>query len=125
MNAWRNTIEQYSIKFLAPSIDYDLSKPPGLRNRGGGTGVKYARINESSDLHLCKSVSSIDEIEADDIVFADWLWFYNEQDKIDSVKSFLELPNVKGIFSSFVHWFIFHVSRVLHFLFTRTVCNLS
>ena len=93
---------QYSIKFLVPSkiATYDLSRPPGLRNRGGGMGVKYARVEEASRIHFCQRITSVDEIEPHDIVFADWLWFVASDDKVDAVKSFIELPNVKGIYGS-------------------------
>ena len=81
-------------------MDYDLSRPPGLNNRGGGTGVKYARILEASDFHFVGRISNVEEIEPDDIVFADWLWFYpadETQSKAGKIKQFLELENIKGI----------------------------
>lgn len=98
MNAW-NRADQFSIKFLVPgkSAGYDLDKPPGNKNTGGGTGVKYARIESMNGYHLCRRASAVDEVEPDDVVFADWLWFY-DGDKIDQIKSFLDLPNVKGIY---------------------------
>ena len=100
--AWNAT--QHSIKFLVPSkfAKYDLSRPPGLRNTGGGMGVKYARVEQASRIHFCQRITSVDEIEPDDIVFADWLWFVASDgiDKVDCVKPFIELPNVKGIYGS-------------------------
>ena len=101
----RGLSPQYSLKFLVPDkcVGYDLSRPPGLRNPGGGIGVKYARVEEASDFHLCQRASSLDEIEADDIVFADWLWFLPDkkgETHVDKVKAFVSLPNLKGIYGS-------------------------
>ncbi len=98
------TIPQLIIKFLVPakSAKYDLLRAPGLQNTGGGVGVKYARVEEASEYHLCQRITDIDEIEPTDIVFADWLWFVGDKDqsKTDKIKSFIGLPNVKGIYGS-------------------------
>ena len=86
----------------AKCIGYDLEKPPGLRNVGGGIGTKYARVEEASEWHECRNIATIKEIEADDIVFADWLWFVGDQEanRVDKIKEFIELPNIKGVYGS-------------------------
>ena len=92
------------LKFLMPPefAEYDLSMPPSQRNRGGGVGVKYARIAEIEGDYDCERISEVDEIESDDVVFVDWLWFCTGQSKslVDQAKLFIELPNPKIIYGS-------------------------
>ncbi len=94
-----------SLKFLVPPefVGYDLSRPPSRTNRGGGVGVKYARVEQAGgDDFDCKRISTVDEVEADDVVFADWLWFCTGIDTtmIEQAKRFIELPNPKVLYGS-------------------------
>ena len=52
---------QYNLKFLVldKMVHYDLAKPPGLRNTGGGMGTKYARLVEASNYHICQRASAL------------------------------------------------------------------
>ena len=94
-----------NFKFLIPSVftNYDLSKPIGPANFGSGMGVTYARIEQfSPDDFNCHRASEIEEIESDDIIFADWLWFCSSPGRSisDQAKRFIELPNPKVIYGS-------------------------
>ena len=94
-----------SLKFLLPSqfSSYDLLNPPGPHNRGGGVGVKYARIEEAGgDAYDCQRISDVQDVGPEDIVFADWLWFCSTGGKsiVDQVKSFIELPSPRCVYGS-------------------------
>lgn len=78
----------------------------GPTNQGGGVALKYARVEEACRPDFKgERIGSIDEIEPDDIVLVDWMWFRmtSEGEKttpVDRVKSFVELPNLKLIYGS-------------------------
>ena len=98
-------MDKPSLKFLLPVqfMDYDLSRPPGPNNPGSGVGVKYARVEEAcGDEYHCKRISDTSEVEPEDIVFADWLWFCATPGRsmIDQVKALIELTNLKVIYGS-------------------------
>ena len=97
---------EMSLRFLIPPefMAYDLSRPPGRVNRGGGMGVKYARVEKAGgDDFDCKRISTVDEVEANDIVFCDWLWFCAGgigTTMQSQAKQFVELSNPKIIYGS-------------------------
>jgi len=98
-------MDKLSLKFLLPAkfVNYDLLKPPGPNNIGGGVGVKYARIEEAGgEEYRCTRIAETGAVEADDIVFADWLWFCATDGKSmsDQAKAFIELQNPKCIYGS-------------------------
>ena len=98
-------MDKIGLKFLLPAefVDYDLLKPPGPNNIGGGVGVKYARIEEAGgEDYRCTRISDTGAVEEDDIVFADWLWFCATDGKSisDQVKAFIELKNPKCVYGS-------------------------
>ena len=98
-------MDKLSLKFLLPAkfVDYDLLKPPGPNNIGGGVGVKYARIEEAGgEDYRCTRIAETSAVEADDVVFADWLWFCATDGKSisDQAKAFIELQNPKCIYGS-------------------------
>lgn len=93
-----------TLDFLLPErfADYDLAKPPGFNNRGGGVGTKYARVEEAGgDDYECRRIHDLDQIESD-IVFADWLWFcVGEEIQLkEQVKSFAALDKMKVLYGS-------------------------
>ena len=99
-------MDRYRLKFLIPPhfVDFDLLQPMGPKNRGGGTALKYARVQEAAAPHFkCDRVGSTDDVDPGDIVFADWMWFCVTEDDtqpIDRVKHFLEMPNIKIVYGS-------------------------
>ena len=54
--------------------DYDLMRPPGKNNPGGGVPLKYARTASIPGNHNFRIITSLAEVESD-ILFADWIWF--------------------------------------------------
>lgn len=88
-------------------VDYNLLEPMGPKNPGGGVALKYARVQEAcSPYFKAARIGSVDEIEPNDIVFADWMWFCVIKDdegditNIDKVKAFIEIPNIKLVYGS-------------------------
>ena len=79
------------MKLLVPErmVKFDLGLPAGLRNAGGGVGVKWARVEEALRLRYpdISRVSSLDEVEGDAVIVEPF-WFGS--DYKDSVKAFLE-----------------------------------
>ena len=91
------------LDFLVPRrfAAYDLSRPPGYRNLGSGVGVKYARVEEAGGKQYhCRRTFDISEIKSD-IIFADWLWFCLDADRVEQIKSFLACEaSIKIIYGS-------------------------
>ena len=97
----------YNLTFLIPShfVDYDLKKPMGPANIGGGVALKYARVEEAGPPEFnCVRIGSTNDIKPDDVVFVDWMWFCITRDEsegiVDRVKQFVEIPNPKIIYGS-------------------------
>ena len=99
-------MEKYNLKFLIPPdfANFDLLKPMGPGNLGGGVALKYARVEEAgTPCFNCKRISLTNEIQPDDIVFVDWMWFCvikDDAQPVDRVKAFIEIPNHKIIYGS-------------------------
>ena len=123
-------MEKYNLKFLIPLdfSNFDLLKPMGPKNLGGGVALKYARVEEAATPYFnCKRIGLTNEIQPDDIVFVDWMWFCVTEDEtsvVDRVKQLIEIPNPKIIYGSefcvvklpfnLVRQIVDHTDMVLH-----------
>lgn len=83
--------------------DYDLLRPPGPDNPGGGVSTKYARCASIPGDLSFRRITTIPEVSAD-TVWADWLWFSpafmgeGEDEKEERIEAFLGLDvQFKGI----------------------------
>ena len=82
---------------------YDLMKPPGPGNSGGGVATKYARCASIPGGLNFRRITTVSEVDTD-IVWADWLWFSpaylgdEEDNKEQRIRDFLSLDvKFKGI----------------------------
>ena len=65
---------------------FDITKPLGMKNPGGGMGTKYSRVRDllSQRYPNIRLVSDIDEIDSDSVI-VDAFWFAsNPKEKVDA-----------------------------------------
>lgn len=78
----------------ASVAQYDLSRPPGNANPGGGVGVKYARVEEVLQRRSpsVRRVSALESIRSD-FVIVDPLWFNwnNRDNREEKLEAFLQM----------------------------------
>ena len=94
------------LNFLVPEpyVNFDLTRPPGISNPGGGVAIKYARVEEAGgDEYECRRIAHVEDIEGD-IVFAEWQWFsIYGVNLIDQMKDFLSFDGLKIVYGSECH----------------------